>query len=50
LIFKKRKKGLLVRLSYGPALAQVIEKLVLSLDTADGEALVAPLFVTIVIC
>jgi hypothetical protein len=47
---KKKKKGLLARLSYGPAFAHVIEKLVPSEDGAnDGKALVTPLLVTIVI-
>jgi hypothetical protein len=48
---KKEKIWLLARLicSHGPAPSQVTEKLDPSEDTADGEALVAPELVTMII-
>jgi len=46
---KEREFELFAFYVYGPALAHLTVKLVPSLDTADGAALVTPLLVTIMI-
>lgn len=46
---KKEKREIGSLRIYGPALTHVTEKHVPSVDNCDGEALVAPLLLTIVI-